>query len=234
MRNLLIFGMAALLAAWDAGATGRLKVGEPVGPLLGLTRQGDTLRLPNDLRGKYVLVEILGQDTARYHMDHQFYFEGAYVRFRSSGFEWVFAEGEETTLYLVNPDGVVCAKEFLLRGSGLENLLHTLMPSVPMYETLSPEELDRLLATDPTVQLVDVRTPEEHEAGAIPNARLLNMREPDFVEQAERALDKSRPVAVYCKGGGRSRVAAWKLVDKGFTVYNLDKGYDSWAAWKKR
>ena len=103
-----------------------------------------------------------------------------------------------------------------------------------MYETVSVEELDDLLLSDPAIQLVDVRTAEEHEAGAIPNARLLDMKSADFIDQAERLLDKSRPVAVYCKGGGRSRIAAWQLIDKGFKVYNLDKGFESWKATSHR
>ena len=36
------------------------------------------------------------------------------------------------------------------------------------------------------------------------------------------------PVAVYCKSGRRSRNAARLLSQKGFKVYNLDKGFESW------
>ena len=38
----------------------------------------------------------------------------------------------------------------------------------------------------------------------------------------------SKPVAVYCKGGVRSRIAAKQLLAKGFMVYNLQDGYDGW------
>ena len=45
---------------------------------------------------------------------------------------------------------------------------------------------------------------------------------------ADELLDKTQPVAVYCKSGRRSRNAAQLLVKKGYTVYNLDKGILSW------
>lgn len=211
------------------------EVGDRIGRIVGVTQMGDTVHLPEDLRGKYVLVETSTTDSAYFKSDIQFYIRGAYAHFHESGFEWVSVRGwEENSLLLVNPEGIVCARGSLLRGSGLENYLRLLNPSVPMYETVSVEELDDLLARDPAIQLVDVRTAGEYEAGAIPNARLLDVKSADFIDQAERLLDKSRPVAVYCKGGGRSRIAAWQLIDKGFKVYNLDKGFESWQATSRR
>jgi predicted sulfurtransferase len=43
------------------------------------------------------------------------------------------------------------------------------------------------------------------------------------------ALDKEKPVMVYCKSGGRSARAASILKDKGFeNVYDLDGGIIGW------
>ena len=83
-----------------------------------------------------------------------------------------------------------------------------------------------LIATEGTV--LDVRTPEEWAEGTIPNAEKMNYNDDDFASQVEK-LDKTKPVFVYCKRGGRSAGAAEILKEKGFTkVYNLDGGITAW------
>lgn len=77
------------------------------------------------------------------------------------------------------------------------------------------------------VQLVDVRTPQEYAAGHIPGAINIDVRGTDFDTNVAK-LKKTKPVAVYCKGGKRSKMAANKLVGKGFMVFELDKGFDNW------
>lgn len=79
------------------------------------------------------------------------------------------------------------------------------------------------------VQLVDVRTPEEYAAGHIGEALNYNVNGADFKKQVE-SLDKSKPVLVYCKMGGRSARAAKMLEEMGFTtIYDLEGGYTDWA-----
>ena len=79
------------------------------------------------------------------------------------------------------------------------------------------------------VQLVDVRTPEEFEAGHIETALNYNVNAPDFASQVE-GLDKSKPVLLYCKKGGRSARAAKQLQEMGFmTLYDLEGGYTAWS-----
>lgn len=97
------------------------------------------------------------------------------------------------------------------------------------YKSYDPAGFDQLLRSDSSIQLLDVRMPAEFAAGAIPGAGNLDVKQEDFALRADSLLDQSRPVAVYCKGGVRSRKAARQLTEKGYTVYNLDKGYDSWA-----
>tara|TARA_R110001592_G_scaffold99005_5_gene282230 strand:- start:5109 stop:5534 length:426 start_codon:yes stop_codon:yes gene_type:complete len=83
-----------------------------------------------------------------------------------------------------------------------------------------------LIATEGTV--LDVRTPEEWVEGTIPDAEKMNYNDDDFASQVEK-LDKTKPVFVYCKRGGRSAGAAEILKEKGFTkVYNLDGGITAW------
>ena len=49
----------------------------------------------------------------------------------------------------------------------------------------------------------------------------------DFESKIDN-LNKKKPVAVYCRSGRRSKIAAQKLADKGFEVYELDKGIMQW------
>lgn len=95
------------------------------------------------------------------------------------------------------------------------------------FKNLSVDEFERFI-TDENVQCVDVRTVAEYSDGHIPGSLNINMMDESFALNAGEMLDKSRPVAVYCKSGRRSRKAANILVKKGFSVSNLDKGIEDW------
>lgn len=99
-------------------------------------------------------------------------------------------------------------------------------------QSLSAEEFQKLLA-DTTVQLIDVRTPDEYKEGYIPDARNMDVRSADF-EKAIGQLDRNRPVAVYCRSGVRSKIALAKLSQKGFKVFELEKGINSWTGKKSK
>ncbi|MEM8892294.1 MAG: rhodanese-like domain-containing protein, partial [Bacteroidota bacterium] len=50
-----------------------------------------------------------------------------------------------------------------------------------------------------------------------------------FATQVE-SLDKSKPVLLYCKKGGRSARAAKQLQEMGFmTIYDLEGGFTAWS-----
>lgn len=96
------------------------------------------------------------------------------------------------------------------------------------YKTVSVNEFDSLI-TDPNVQRLDVRTMAEYSEGHIPGSIDINVLNGKFAEIADSILSKDKPVAVYCRSGKRSRKAAAILDKKGYTVYNLDKGFLSWV-----
>lgn len=95
------------------------------------------------------------------------------------------------------------------------------------FTNLSADEFEKLIEND-DVQRLDVRTVAEYSEGHIPGSININIFDDKFSAAADEILNKSKPVAVYCKSGRRSRNAARLLVKKGYTVYNLDKGILNW------
>lgn len=86
---------------------------------------------------------------------------------------------------------------------------------------------EKLKATE-NPQLLDVRTPEEYKTEHIGNAVNVNWNGDNFVADASK-YNKSKPIFVYCKVGGRSAQAANKLAELGFKeIYNLDGGIMKW------
>ena len=80
---------------------------------------------------------------------------------------------------------------------------------------------------DEQVQIIDVRTPAEFNEGHIPGAVNIDIDGEEF-EAMVAQLDKSRPVAVYCRGGRRSKEAATHMVECGLEVTELADGILSW------
>lgn len=96
--------------------------------------------------------------------------------------------------------------------------------------TIDAKSFAEKLKTNENPQLLDVRTPEEFGSEHIGDAKNVNWNGDDFVTKAS-AYDKSKPIFVYCKVGGRSSQAADKLAELGFTeIYNLDGGIMKWKA----
>lgn len=101
-----------------------------------------------------------------------------------------------------------------------------------IWQKLSVARFDELLS-DTTIILVDVRTPAEYESGHIPGAKNIDVKNENFDREIGK-LDPNRPVAVYCRTGVRSTVAAGKLTQKGFKVFELEKGIHSWTGKKEK
>jgi len=73
--------------------------------------------------------------------------------------------------------------------------------------------------------VIDVRTPEEFNAGHLENAININVESSDFQSKISE-LDKNTTYFVYCKSGRRSTLATDQMVDSGFTsLYNLNGGF---------
>ena len=95
------------------------------------------------------------------------------------------------------------------------------------FKSVSVDEFATLIA-DPEVQRLDVRTVAEYSEGHIPGSINVNVLDDAFEAVADSVLQKDKPVAVYCRRGKRSKKAADLLSKKGYTIYDLDKGFIGW------
>ena len=124
-------------------------------------------------------------------------------------------------------------KRLLQAAQSLLFLGSTLLPAAAQVP-LNADQLEKLLASDKTVQVVDVRTTGEvRQTGKIGGAWEIDYYTSDFKERVGR-LDRKRPVVLYCASGGRSGSAAQQLAQMGFSkVYNYTGGMREWKALNK-
>jgi hydroxyacylglutathione hydrolase len=93
---------------------------------------------------------------------------------------------------------------------------------------ITVQDLDRLQRDEEALQIADVRRSAEWEEGHIEGALLLPLNQ---IAAAMNQLDPARPIAVHCKGGYRSAIAASLLRRAGFRqVVNVTGGFDAWKA----
>jgi rhodanese-related sulfurtransferase/rubrerythrin len=95
-------------------------------------------------------------------------------------------------------------------------------------EKLTPGKAKAILDSDKTGEfaLLDVRQPEEYEAGHIPGSILIPLGE---LETRQSELDRGKRIIAYCRSGHRSMAAAIALCGLGFkSVHHLDGGILNW------
>jgi len=91
---------------------------------------------------------------------------------------------------------------------------------------LEPKAVSQMLLKE-GVQLVDVRQPEEHEAGRIARSILIEL---ERLPAEAGTLDRDRPLVFYCRSGSRSALATQAFADAGFDAHNLGGGLLAWVA----
>ena len=95
------------------------------------------------------------------------------------------------------------------------------------YENVGAAQFDELMREKNSVVL-DVRTPEELNDGAVPGHKMINFFDPSFQQKVAK-LDKSKTYLVYCRSGNRSGNACKAMGDMGFEkLYNLEGGIFGW------
>jgi rhodanese-related sulfurtransferase len=90
----------------------------------------------------------------------------------------------------------------------------------------APQQVAELMAQG-EIQLIDVRQPEEHDAGRIAGDRLVVLS--DLSGEVD-SIDRGRPVVFYCRSGARSAMATDAFAGAGFDAHNMVGGLLDWHA----
>jgi glyoxylase-like metal-dependent hydrolase (beta-lactamase superfamily II)/rhodanese-related sulfurtransferase len=121
--------------------------------------------------------------------------------------------------------GIECVTGFVADG-----IAGWVRAKLPLRETsqISVHELQRALAENGEISLLDVRRPPEWNAGHLNGA--IHAPLDNFRMHLEK-IDRNRTTAVYCKSGYRSTIACSLLQAAGVhNVLNVLGGFDAWSA----
>lgn len=95
------------------------------------------------------------------------------------------------------------------------------------YRTLNANEFDSAIADSHTT-ILDARSAKDFAEEHINNAINIDVSSPNFPNEAEARLPKNKLIAVYCKSGVRSQMAATLLANRGFNTVYLNGGMSEW------
>ena len=99
---------------------------------------------------------------------------------------------------------------------------------VRSYSQISQDEAKQMMKKDDGHVIVDVRRQDEYDAGHIPGAILIP-NESIGTEQPEALPDLEQVILIYCRSGNRSKQAAQKLFDMGYTRIYEFGGIIDWT-----
>ena len=99
---------------------------------------------------------------------------------------------------------------------------------VRSYTQISQEEAMEMMARDDGHVIVDVRRQDEYDAGHIPGAILIPNEDIRTQPPAELP-DPDQIILIYCRSGNRSKEAAQKLFDMGYTKVYEFGGIIDWT-----
>lgn len=96
------------------------------------------------------------------------------------------------------------------------------------YLQIDQETAKRMMEADDGHVIVDVRRQDEYDAGHIPGAILIP-NESIGTEPPEALPDLNQVILIYCRSGNRSKQAAQKLADMGYTELYEFGGIIDWT-----
>ena len=96
------------------------------------------------------------------------------------------------------------------------------------YTQISQEDAKAMMEKEDGHVIVDVRRQDEYDAGHIPGAILIP-NESITAEQPEELPDLNQIILIYCRSGNRSKQAAQKLADMGYTNIFEFGGINTWT-----
>ena len=100
--------------------------------------------------------------------------------------------------------------------------------STASYKQISQEEAMEMMEKDDGHVIVDVRRQDEYDSGHIPGAILIPNE--SIVDEPPGELpDFEQIILIYCRSGRRSKEAAQKLADMGYTNIYEFGGINTWT-----
>lgn len=104
-------------------------------------------------------------------------------------------------------------------------------PATQSIQLINAADANQLVADNAAsgdFVILDIRTPEEFNAGHIAESMNIDFYESNFADQLDQ-LDKDKTYLVYCNSGNRSGTAIGTMRGLGFIdVYDLDGGIQAW------
>ena len=116
----------------------------------------------------------------------------------------------------------------LLTGCGAEAPAPSAPEPAAGYTQIDQETAKRMMESDNGHVVVDVRRQDEYDAGHIPGAILIP-NESITTEPPEALPDPDQIILIYCRSGNRSKQAAQKLSDMGYTNIYEFGGINTWT-----
>ena len=116
---------------------------------------------------------------------------------------------------------------FLPAGCGRKDKVTDGEGMLNSYHQITQAEAKEMMKKEDGHVIVDVRRQDEYDTGHIPGAILIP-NESIGTEKPEELPDLDQIILVYCRSGNRSRQAAQKLFDMGYThIYDFG-GINTW------
>ncbi len=121
---------------------------------------------------------------------------------------------------------IICL--MLLSGCGLTGQIMDGDGMVNSYKQISQDEAKEMMLRDDGHVILDVRRQDEYDAGHIPGAILIP-NEDIGTTPPEALPDFNQIILIYCRSGNRSKQAAQKLFDMGYTNLYEFGGINTWT-----
>lgn len=122
--------------------------------------------------------------------------------------------------------GATCGASLPSSGLTLQDLVIAAKQQITEVNVVKAKQL----ITEGSITLIDTREESEYAAGHIEQALPLPRGVLEFkIGNHQELADKTKPVLIYCRTGGRAALAAQSLKTLGYTnVLSIAGGYDAW------
>ncbi|MEI7845850.1 MAG: rhodanese-like domain-containing protein [Chloroflexota bacterium] len=95
----------------------------------------------------------------------------------------------------------------------------------PPVPSVNVHKLNEKLKSGKRPVVIDVREPQEYQAGHIAGAKLIPL---GSIKQHLNELPKDKEIVCVCASGSRSSSAARQLIKAGYTVLDMSGGMMNW------